>query len=162
MSSAEDTQNGQRKTESRLQADALNKKGFYRGFIVEKRKMAGKDNLTPFTSDNAKEMQRKGAEKRKENNAKKKLMSQIYAEFLEKEYNVRQGDKERKLTGAELVNECMKKIIARGDSSSVSLMTELRKALEGEKVNLSGTVKTEMETTEDRLKAFQKIVQKND
>ena len=29
--------------------------------------MAGKDNLTPFTSDNAKEMQRKGAEKRKEN-----------------------------------------------------------------------------------------------
>ena len=124
--------------------------------------MAGKDNLTPFTSDNAKEMQRKGAEKRKENNAKKKLMSQIYAEFLEKEYNVRQGDKERKLTGAELVNECMKKIIARGDSSSVSLMTELRKALEGEKVNLSGTVKTEMQTTEDRLKAFQKIVQKND
>ena len=124
--------------------------------------MAGKDNLTPFTSDNAKEMQRKGAEKRKENNAKKKLMTQIYAEFLEKEYNVRQGDKERKLTGAELVNECMKKIIARGDSSSVSLMTELRKALEGEKVNLSGTVKTEMETTEDRLKAFQKIVQKND
>ena len=119
-------------------------------------------NLRTPTSEEARAMQRKGAEKRKENNAKKKLMSQIYAEFLEKEYNVRQGDKERKLTGAELVNECMKKIIARGDSSSVSLMTELRKALEGEKVNLSGTVKTEMETTEDRLKAFQKIVQKND
>jgi len=122
--------------------------------------MAGKDNLTPFTSDNAKEMQRKGAEKRKENNAKKKLMSQIYAEFLEKEYNVRQGDKERKLTGAELVNECMKKIIARGDSSSVSLMTEIRKAMEGDKVNLSGTVKTEMETTEDRIRAFENIVGK--
>ena len=119
-------------------------------------------NLNPCNSENARERQLKSAEKRKENNAKKKLMSQIYAEFLEKEYNVRQGDKERKLTGAELVNECMKKIIARGDSSSVSLMTELRKAREGEKVNLSGTVKTEMETTEERLKAFQKIVQKND
>ena len=119
-------------------------------------------NLNPCTKENARERQLKSAEKRKENNAKKKLMSQIYAEFLEKEYNVRQGDKEKKLTGAELVNECMKKIIARGDSSSVSLMAELRKALEGEKVNLSGTVKTEMETTEDRLKAFQKIVQKND
>jgi hypothetical protein len=119
--------------------------------------MAGKDNLTPFTSDNAKEMQRKGAEKRKENNAKKKLMSQIYAEFLEKEYNVRQGDKERKLTGAELVNECMKKIIARGDSSSVSLMTEIRKAMEGDKVNLEGSVKAEMETTEDRIKLFEEI-----
>ena len=120
--------------------------------------MAGKDNLTPFTSDNAKEMQRKGAEKRKENNAKKKLMSQIYAEFLEKEYNVRQGDKERKLTGAELVNECMKKIIARGDSSSVSLMTEIRKAMEGDKVNLEGSIKAEMETTEDRIALFDKLV----
>lgn len=124
--------------------------------------MAGKDNLTPFTSDNAKEMQRKGAEKRKENNAKKKLMSQIYAEFLEKEYNVRQGDKERKLTGAELVNECMKKIIARGDSASVSLMREVRETIEGQKINISGEIKTDMQTTEDRLKAFQKIVQKND
>ena len=124
--------------------------------------MAGKDNLTPFTSDNAKEMQRKGAEKRKENNVKKKLMSQIYAEFLEKEYNVRQGDKERKLTGAELVNECMKKIIARGDSSSVSLMREIRSCLDGENINISGTVKTEMQTTEERLKAFQSLVGKNE
>ena len=120
--------------------------------------MAGKDNLTPFTSDNAKEMQRKGAEKRKENNAKKKLMSQIYAEFLEKEYNVRQGDKERKLTGAELVNECMKKIIARGDSSSVSLMREVREATEGQKINLEGNVKAEMQTTEERLKIFDEII----
>ena len=124
--------------------------------------MAGKDNLTPFTSDNAKEMQRKGAEKRKENNAKKKLMSQIYAEFLEKEYNVRQGDKERKLTGAELVNECMKKIIARGDSASVSLMREVRETIEGQKINISGEIKTEMQTTEDRLKAFKNLMGKNE
>ena len=89
-------------------------------------------------------------------------MSQIYAEFLEKEYTVRQGDKERKLTGAELVNECMKKIIARGDSASVSLMREVRECIEGQKINLSGEIKTDMQTTEDRLKAFQKIVQKND
>ena len=115
-------------------------------------------NLRTPTTDEAKEMQRKSAEKRKENNAKKKLMSQIYAEFLEKEYNVRQGDKERKLTGAELVNECMKKIIARGDSSSVSLMTEIRKAMEGDKVNLEGSIKTEMETTEDRIALFDKLV----
>lgn len=117
-------------------------------------------NLNPCNSENARERQLKSAEKRKENNAKKKLMSQIYAEFLEKEYNVRQGDKERKLTGAELVNECMKKIIARGDSSSVSLMREVREATEGQKINLSGTVKTEMETTEDRIKAFESIVGK--
>jgi hypothetical protein len=124
--------------------------------------MAGKDNLTPFTSDNAKEMQRKGAAKRKENNAKKKLMSQIYAEFLEKEYNVRQGDKERKLTGAELVNECMKKIIARGDSASVSLMREVRETIEGQKINLSGEIKTDMQTTEERIKAFKNLMGKNE
>ena len=114
--------------------------------------------LVPCNSENARERQLKSAEKRKENNAKKKLMSQIYAEFLEKEYNVRQGDKERKLTGAELVNECMKKIIARGDSSSVSLMTEIRKAMEGDKVNLEGSVKAEMQTTEDRLKIFDELI----
>ena len=114
--------------------------------------------LKPCTPENARERQLKSAEKRKENNAKKKLMSQIYAEFLEKEYNVRQGDKERKLTGAELVNECMKKIIARGDSSSVSLMREVREATEGQKINLEGNVKTEMQTTEDRLKIFDELI----
>lgn len=114
--------------------------------------------LKPCTPENARERQLKSAEKRKENNAKKKLMSQIYAEFLEKEYNVRQGDKERKLTGAELVNECMKKIIARGDSSSVSLMREVREATEGQKINLEGNVKAEMQTTEERLKIFDELI----
>ena len=115
-------------------------------------------NLKPCTPENARERQLKSAEKRKENTEKRKLMSQIYAEFLEKEYNVRQGDKERKLTGAELVNECMKKIIARGDSSSVSLMREVREATEGQKINLSGSVTTEMQTTEERIKAFEELV----
>ena len=115
-------------------------------------------NLKPCTPENARERQLKSAEKRKENTEKRKLMSQIYAEFLEKENNVRQGDKERKLTGAELVNECMKKIIARGDSSSVSLMREVREATEGQKINLSGSVTTEMQTTEERIKAFEELV----
>lgn len=121
--------------------------------------MAGKDNLTPFTSDNAKEMQRKGAEKRKENNAKKKLMSQIYAEFLEREYEVKAGEGKRKLSGAELVNEVMRKVLARSDSSSVSLIRELRSCLDGENINLSGQVNTTLNMTpEDRVKLFEEIV----
>ena len=118
------------------------------------------ENLKPCTKENARERQLKSAEKRKENNAKKKLMSQIYAEFLEKEYNVRQGDKERKLTGAELVNECMKKIIARGDSSSVSLLREVREGTEGTKVNIDGSlaVSNDMETTEERVKKFKELM----
>jgi hypothetical protein len=115
-------------------------------------------NLRTPTTDEAKEMQKKSAEKRKENNAKKKLMSQIYAEFLEKEYNVRQGDKERKLTGAELVNECMKKIIARGDSSSVSLMREVREGTEGTKMQLSGSINTSLQTTEEMKAEFKELM----
>jgi hypothetical protein len=114
-------------------------------------------NLNPCNSENARERQLKSAEKRKENNAKKKLMSQIYAEFLEKEYNVKTAEGAKKITGAELVNESMKKIMARSDSSSVSLMRELREGTEGSKINLSGTVKAEMETTEERIKLFEEI-----
>ena len=116
------------------------------------------ENLKPCTKENARERQLKSAQKRKENNAKKKLMSQIYAEFLEKEYNVRTDKGTKKISGAELVNECMKKIIARGDSSSVSLMTEIRKAMEGDKVNLEGSIKAEMQTTEERLKIFDELI----
>ena len=124
--------------------------------------MAGKDNLTPFTSDNAKEMQRKGAEKRKENNAKKKLMSQIYAEFLEKEYDVKAGDKTKKMSGAELCNEAMKKIIARGDSASVSLLREIREGTEGNKIQLSGAIKTESMSAEQRVETFKELMGLND
>ena len=115
-------------------------------------------NLNPCTPENARERQLKSAEKRKENNAKKKLMSQIYAEFLEKEYNIKFGDKTKKITGAEFVNEAMKKIIARGDSSSVSLLRELREGTEGSRVQVTGNVTTKLETAEDRLKAFDELM----
>jgi predicted thioredoxin/glutaredoxin len=118
--------------------------------------------LKPCTPENARERQLKSAEKRKENNAKKKLMSQIYAEFLEREYSVKVAEGTKKISGAELVNEAMKKIIARGDSSSVALMREVRSCLDGENINITGNIRTEMQTTEDRIKAFEKLVKKND
>ena len=116
------------------------------------------ENLNPITKENAKEMQLKSAQKRKENTEKRKLMSQIYAEFLEKEYNVKTTDGTKKISGSELVNEAMKKIMARGDSSTVSLMKELREGTEGQKINLSGNVSTNMETTEERIKAFEELM----
>ena len=114
--------------------------------------------LVPCTPENARERQLKSAEKRKENNAKKKLMSQIYAEFLEREYEVKAGEGKRKLSGAELVNEVMRKVLARSDSSSVSLMREIREGTEGTKMQLSGEVTTKWETQEDRLKAFEDLM----
>ena len=111
--------------------------------------MAGKDNLrpVPFTKENAKEMQRKSAEKRKENNERKKLLSEMYAEFLSDEYNVRKDGK-----------TIIKQIVNRGDSSSVAMLKEIREATEGNKLQLSGEVKTEMQSTEDRLKIFDEII----
>ena len=116
--------------------------------------------LKPCTPENARERQLKSAEKRKENNAKKKLMSQIYAEFLEKEYNVKTTDGTKKISGSELVNEAMKKIMARGDSSTVSLMKELREGTEGTKVNIDGSlaVSNDMDTTEERVKKFKELM----
>jgi hypothetical protein len=118
--------------------------------------------LKPCTPENARERQLKSAQKRKENNAKKKLMSQIYAEFLEKEYDVKLGDKNKKITGADLCNEAMKKIIARGDSSSVSLMREIREGTEGQKVNLAGAIKTESMSAEQRVETFKELMGLND
>jgi hypothetical protein len=115
--------------------------------------------LVPCTPENARERQLKSAEKRKENNARKKLMSQIYAEFLEREYSVKVAEGTKKISGAELVNEAMKKIIARGDSSSVSLMREVREGTEGTKMQLSGEVTTKLETQEDRIKLFEDLMQ---
>lgn len=118
--------------------------------------------LKPCTPENARERQLKSAAKRKENHEKKVLMSQIYAEFLEKEYNVKAGDKTKKISGAELCNEAMKKIIARGDSSSVSLMREIREGTEGQKVNLAGAIKTEPMSAEQRVESFKELMGLND
>ena len=114
--------------------------------------------LVPCTPENARERQLKSAAKRKENHAKKVLMSQIYAEFLEKEYNVKVGDKNKKITGADLCNESIKAIIARRDSSSVSMLREIRESTEGQKINLSGELKTEIMNSEERLKAFNDLM----
>lgn len=118
--------------------------------------------LVPCTPENARERQLKSAEKRKENRQKKILMSQIYAEFLEKEYNVKAGDKTKKISGAELCNEAMKKIIARGDSASVSLLRELREGTEGNKIQLSGAIKTESMSAEQRVESFKELMGLND
>ena len=112
----------------------------------------------PFTKENAKEMQRKSAEKRKENNERKKLLSEMYAEFLSDEYNVRKDGKTIKLSGTDYIKTIIKAVVSRGDSSSVAMLKEIREATEGQKINLEGNVKAEMQTTEERLKIFDELI----
>lgn len=117
-------------------------------------------NLKPFTKENAKEMQLKGAEKRKENNAKRKMLSELYADFLEEEFEIKEGETKRKINGAEYCKLIAKTVLKRSDSSSVSMLKEIREATEGTKVNLNGSVTTQMESTEARIKAFDELVGK--
>ena len=51
-----------------------------------------------------------------------------------------------------------RKVLNRGDSSSVAMLKEVREATEGSKLNLSGEIKTELQTTEERLQAFEELM----
>ena len=121
--------------------------------------MSNESNLRTPTTDEAKEMQKKSAEKRKENNAKRKMLSELYADFLEEEFEIKEGEKgTRKISGAEYCKLIAKKVLNRGDSSSVAMLREVREATEGSKLNLSGEIKTELQTTEERLQAFEELM----
>ena len=123
--------------------------------------MGREENLkkaVPFTKENAKKMQKLSAEKRKENNEKKKLLSEMYAEFLTDEYNVRKDGETIKLSGTDYIKTIIKAVVSRGDSSSVAMLKEIREATEGQKINLEGNVKAEMQTTEERLKIFDELI----
>jgi hydrogenase maturation factor HypF (carbamoyltransferase family) len=96
-------------------------------------------NLKPFTKENAKEMQKRSVEKRKEN----KTMREIYEEVI-----------------ANKKNEIVKALNKGIEEGNLATLKELREGTDGNKINLSGTVKTEMETTEDRVKLFESIVEK--
>ena len=115
-------------------------------------------NLRTPTTEEAREMQLKSAEKRKENNAKRKMLSELYADFLEEEFEIKEGETKRKISGAEYCKLIAKTVLKRSDSSSVSMLKEIREATEGQKINLAGTVATQMETTEDRVAQFEKLV----
>ena len=115
-------------------------------------------NLKPCTPENAREMQKKSAEKRKENTEKKKFLSEMYADFLADEFNVRKDGETIKLSGTDYIKTIIKAVVSRGDSSSVAMLKEIREATEGSKLQLSGEVKTEMQSTEDRLKIFDEII----
>ena len=101
--------------------------------------MPNPQNLRKPTSEEAKEMQKKSVEKRKKN----KTMREIYEEVI-----------------ANKKNEIVKALNRGIDEGSLATLRELREGTEGSKIDLSGTIKTEMQSSEDRIKLFEKIVGK--
>lgn len=96
------------------------------------------ENLKPVrTKEEAKERGANGGKKSGEARRKKKLMSQIYAEFLTEKFAVNVDGKKQDMTGEKLINSVVKKVLISGGAPAVSLMKEMREATEGGKIALS-------------------------
>jgi len=101
--------------------------------------MAKEDNLKPCRdTETAKARGKLGGIRSGEVKRERKMMSQIYADFLDKDHEIIGKDgKKEKMSGNQLLSKVMSKVLSRGDSAAVSLMKEIREATEGNKINLS-------------------------
>lgn len=102
--------------------------------------MANEQNLKPFTKENAKEMGAKGGKKKGENALERKTLKEAVEKAIENKYgkvleNIENGLEAGKIQWYELA----------------------RKISEGENIKLSGGIKTEMESPEERLELFKKL-----
>jgi hypothetical protein len=96
-----------------------------------------KQNLRTPTSEEAREMQKKSVEKRKEN----KTMREIYEQVI--------ADKK-----ADIVRALNKGI----DEGNLATLRELREGTDGSRMQISGDITTKLETQEERLKAFEDLM----
>lgn len=115
---------------------------------IKKKRPGRVENLQPVrTKEEARERGRAGGKASGKARKEKKLMSQIYAEFLAKEHNVKLpgGRKKELTTGYNLINAVAVDIIKKGGGTAVSLMKEIREATEGNKLNIDADVRTDSE-----------------
>lgn len=99
------------------------------------------ENLKPLTTEKAREIGREGGKASVKARREKKLMSQIFAEFLEREheFEIKKGKTKvrESMSGSELVNKAMSHVINRNDAASVSLMKVIAEVTEGAKLKVS-------------------------
>ena len=89
----------------------------------------------PISSvEQAKIMGSKGGKASVKAKREKKLLSQVYGEFLAEKFSVTIDGRSKKVTGAEFLKYVARKIAARGDATTVALMKEIREATEGSKM----------------------------
>jgi len=104
--------------------------------------LANPENLIPLNKrakNVQREIQSKGGKVKAEKRREKILLSQLYADFLCDTMDIQFTDEEKKkLNGTQFVKEVQKRILARCDSSSVSMLKEIREATEGSKSILTG------------------------
>lgn len=96
-----------------------------------------KQNLRTPTSEEAREMQKKSVEKRRENKTMREIYEQVIAEKK-----------------ADIVRALNKGI----DECNLATLRELREGTDGSRVNLSGEITNKLQTTEERIKAFEDLM----
>jgi hypothetical protein len=98
--------------------------------------MANHKNLKKggITAEQAPKMGRKGGLASVKAKREKKLMSQIYGDFLSERFKVRIDGKDEQITGEKLVNRVVKQVLISGGPGAVSLMKEIREATEGSRM----------------------------
>jgi ABC-type transporter Mla MlaB component len=107
--------------------------------MAEKKKSPGRvENLDPVKkgSPEAKARGKQGGIKSGIVKREKKRMSQIYAEFLDRDHEIVDKKTKKKVSGPELLSMVMTKVLSRGDSAAVSLLKEIREATEGTKTTI--------------------------
>ena len=117
------------------------------------------ENLVPQnlrTKEEQREIARLGGIASGEARKEKKLMSQILADYLQKEHEVVLRDDEgavidrEKISADELIQRTVTAIMTRGDSASASIIKSIAEITEGKNVNLSGMVETASLTPDER------------
>lgn len=98
-------------------------------------------NLRPITHENAAEMGRRGGKKKGENAAMRKTLRKAVEKAIEKKYGIILENFETQL-----------------EAGNIAWYELARKITEGENINLSGSVKTEMESTEQRVEKFKELM----
>jgi hypothetical protein len=106
--------------------------------------MANEKNLKRggISAEQAPIMGSKGGKASVKAKREKKLMSQIYGEFLAERFKVRVDGKDQEITGADLVGRVVKTVLNEGGSPAVSLMKEIREATEGSRFKVEGELGT--------------------
>lgn len=99
-------------------------------------------NLKPVkTKSEARERGRNGGIASGIARRERRTFAQIYGDFLAKDYDVKLDSKTKKrLSGEELVYTVVTKILVRADSSSVSMLKEIRTSTEGDKQSASQSI----------------------
>lgn len=127
------------------------------------------ENLIPGnkrTPEEARELGRRGGIKSGEVRKERKLVSQILADYLQKEHEVILRDDQGEvidretIPASELIERTVTAVMARGDSASVQMIKTISESTEGQKMQLSGLLETASLTPDERKKRIAELEKK--